>query len=409
MTPEEIKAKHEEFIRAFEAFKANNEKQLEEIKKLGAPSADSKERLEKIEAGMKAYEDMLAKMQTALNRVGAGVDPAVDPDKKRREQYRKSFLDFVRKGHESFVIDGQTKSLKELSREEAKTLSVQIDEDGGFLVSPEVSSEVVKKLHESSPIRGMASVVSISSDSLDILEDLGRATVGWVGETQARPNTATPQLNMLKIPVHEIYANPLATQKILDDAAFNIEAWLAEKIAEEFSLEEATQFVSGNGVNKPKGFLSYANGTSFGTLEQTETANSGAIGADDMLDLIYSLKTGYVKNANLVMRRATIKVLRKLKDENGQYLWAPGLVAGAPSTFNGSPIVEFADMPAVAASALAVAFGDFKKGYQIVDRIGIRVLRDPYTNKPHVSFYTTKRVGGGVKDFDAIKILKVKA
>ena len=243
----------------------------------------------------------------------------------------------------------------------------------------------------------------------DILQDLDEAGAGHVGETQPRTETSTPQFKMIEIPVHEIYAEPKATQTFLDDASINVESWLAGKVAEKFARLENTDFVSGNGVVKAKGFLSYDAGTGFGQIQQVETNASGVIAADDMMSLFYELKTAYVNGAKWFMKRETIKKLRLLKDLENRYLWAPGLDGNASSTFLGHEIVEFADMPAVAASALSIAWGDMKQGYQIVDRIGIRTLRDPFTQKPFIKFYTTKRVGGGVKNFEALKLLKIKA
>jgi HK97 family phage major capsid protein len=298
---------------------------------------------------------------------------------------------------------------KGASELELKAMSVDSDEDGGFLVTSQTSSEIIKKVYESSPIRQLASVQTISTDALEILEDLDEVGSGWVGETQPRGETGTPKLKKIVIPVHELYAQPKATQKLLDDAAVNVEMWLADKVSEKFARDEATAFMTGDGVLKPKGILAYDAGTGFNQVEQIETAAVGTVGADDLIELAYSLKEAYKNGASFLAKRAVIKQFRKLKDLQGRYLWEPGLNGAAQSTLLGFPVYEANDMMAVANGALPVAFGNFRAGYQIVDRIGIRVIRDIYSAKPHVLFYTTKRVGGGVKNFEAIKLLKVKS
>ena len=296
---------------------------------------------------------------------------------------------------------------KGVNEMEIKALSSDSEADGGLLITPEMSSEVVKKIYETSPMRQYASVQTISTSSLEILEDLDEAGAGWVGETEERGETSTPQFKMVEIPVHEMFAQPQATQRFLDDAAINIEAWLAEKVADKFARTENASFVSGDGVKKAKGFLSYAAGTSFGQIEQIASGNASALTGDSFIELIYSLKTAYKPASKFFMNRAVIKAARLLKDLEGRYLWAPGLDGNTSGSILGYEIVEFADMPVVQANALAVAFGDMKQAYQIVDRIGIRTLRDPFTSKPYIKFYTTKRVGGGVKNFEALKLMKI--
>jgi HK97 family phage major capsid protein len=298
--------------------------------------------------------------------------------------------------------------------EEFKDMQVIVEQDGGMLVTPEMSSEIVQKVFETSPMRQIADVQTISTDALEILEDLELAEAVWVGETQARNKTGTPKFNKITIPIHELSAMPAATQKILDDAAFNIEAWLSGKVSQVFSLKENTSFVVGDGDMKPRGFLNYAEGTGFNQVERLTTAVADVIDEDDLMDLRYSVKGPYQINAVWLMQRLTQKAIRKLKDDEGRYIWQPGLQLNQPDLLIGKPIVEAEDMQAYVTGGdndnkQAIAFGDFKQGYQIVDRIGIRVIRDVYTAKPYTLFYTTKRVGGGVKNFEAIKVLKVKA
>jgi HK97 family phage major capsid protein len=212
-----------------------------------------------------------------------------------------------------------------------------------------------------------------------------------------------------------MYANPAATQKVLDDSFVNLESWLADKVADKFARIENAAFVNGDGVGKPRGFLTYGAGTTLpGTIEQIPTGiNSGfatdGTGGDPLITLIYSLKQAYRSGARFFMPRAVVSLVRKIKDSDGMYIWQPGIAAGQPSTLLGFPVVEFEDMEAPGVTSLSAAFGNMGEAYQIVDRQGIRVLRDPYTNKPYVHFYTVKRTGGDVVNFEAIKILRLGA
>jgi len=376
---------------AFQEFKKANDTRLEQIEKKGYAPADLVEKVAKLNDAIEAKELELKQIKTAMARTA---QPEGEKAQKSEAEikYAKAFKSYITNGSNEMEI---------------KALSSDSDQDGGFLITPEMSSEVVKKIFETSPMRAYASVQTISSSSLQILEDLDEAGAGWVGETETRAETSTPQLKMIEIPVHEIYAEPKATQRFLDDAAVNAEAWLSEKVSDKFSRTENTAFISGNGVSKPKGILSYASGTSFGQLEQIVSGSGSAITGDSLINLIYALKSPYKAGAKFFMKRGTVKSVRLLKDLEGRYLWAPGLDGNTSGSVLGYDIVEFNDMPDVASSALPIAFGDMKQAYQIVDRIGIRTLRDPFTAKPYVKFYTTKRVGGGIKNFEALKLMVV--
>ena len=269
-------------------------------------------------------------------------------------------------------------------------------------------------------MRAIASVMTITADAVEGMLDLGEPAAGWVAEVEARAETATPQVGLWRIPVHELYAEPRVSQKLLDDASFDVESWLAQKVAEKFGRSENAAFVAGGGVGMPRGFTTYATAATadasrpWGTLQHVPTGTSGAFAAsnpgDVLIGLTYALKAGFRAGARFVMARATAAEVRKLKDtSSGQYLWQPGLAAGSPASLLGYPVVEAEDMPAIGANSLSIAFGNFREGYAVVDRQGIRTLRDPYTAKPQVKFYTTKRVGGDVLDFDAIKLLKFGA
>lgn len=380
--------------KAFGEFKTANDARLKSIESKGYAPADVEEKVTKLNNTISDLEGQIKKMQTAMNRAPSQT-PGSEEKSEKQLAYEKAFKGYLRKGG---------------SEAEVKALSADSQEDGGLLITPEMSSEIVKKIYETSDIRKYASVQTIGSSSLQILEDLDEAGGGHTSEIASRTETSTPKFNMIEIPVHEIYAEPKATQTFLDDASINVESWLSGKVADKFARIENLAFVKGSGAGKAKGFLSYADGNEFGKIQQVETAGSLTIAADDMIKLFYELKTAYVGNAKWFMNRAIIKSLRLLKDNEGRYLWAPGLDGNASNTFLGHEIVEFSDMDnTLAAGNLSVAWGDMKQAYQIVDRIGIRTLRDPFTAKPFVKFYTTKRYGGGVKNFEALKLLKIKA
>lgn len=386
-----IEAKIDAVASAVEEFKKLNDDRLKALESKGYAPADLTEKVEKANKEIDRLSSELKAAQAAINRSGQ-----YDEKKglsQKDMQYKAAFNKFLRSGDDT----------------EVKALSVGSDPDGGYLVSPEMSSEIVKKVFESSPVRQLASVQVISSDTFEIIQDQDEMAASWVGETGSRAATSTAQLKKLIVPVHEMYAFPQATQKIIDDAQVNLEAWISEKVADKFGRTEATAFVSGDGVNKPMGFLSYAAGTSYGQIEQVASGDANNITADGLIMVSYALKAAYKPGAAWMMKRSSVAEVRKLKDTQGQYLWQPSLQVGQPDILLGFPIYEADDMPAEAANALAVAFGNFKAGYQIVDRFGIRVLRDPFTAKPYVGFYTTKRVGGSVKNFEAIKLLKVSA
>lgn len=381
---------------AFEAFKSANDSRLKEIEKKGAADPLLVAKVEKINEVLDTVAEQkarLEKLESAAARPGAGVEAK---GAESEAEHKKAFLEYMRKG-----------SVAGFDALEQKAMSVQSDPDGGYLVSPTVSAEVVKKVFESSPIRQLASVVTISTDSLDLGNDINEMSSGWVGETTSRSETSTAQIGKNNIPVFELYAAPRASQKLLDDAGINIESWIADKVAEKFGRDEATAFVSGDGVVKPRGILTYTAGSTWGTIEQVVSGSNSAVTADGLINLFYSLKDQYAQNATFLMQRATVGHVRTLKDTTNQYLWQPGLQAGQPDMLLGKPVMFAADMQAYGTTNnLSIALADFKAAYQVVDRIGIRTLRDPYSAKPQVIFYTTKRVGGAVKNFEAIKLMK---
>jgi HK97 family phage major capsid protein len=301
-----------------------------------------------------------------------------------------------------------------LRRLEEKALSVGTDADGGYLVPEEVEAGVMRALREASPIRAISAVRQVSSNTFKKPFAITGAATGWVAETGTRDQTASPTLAELAFPTMELYAQPAATQTLLEDAAVNIDEWVAEEVRIAFAEQENTAFVSGDGSNKPKGFLSYTTvaeaSWAWSKIGYLATGVDGGFPvsdpADTLIDMIYTLKSAYRGNAHWVMNRGTQGEIRKIKDGDGNYIWRPGDAAGQNATLMGFPIAETEDMPEIDEDSFSIAFGDFGRGYLVVDRIGIRILRDPFSAKPYVLFYTTKRVGGGVQDFNAIKLLK---
>jgi HK97 family phage major capsid protein len=309
------------------------------------------------------------------------------------------------------VRRGEQTSLRAL---EVKAMSVGSNPDGGYLVPEEIEREIGKRLTAISPIRAIAGVREVSASVYKKPFMTAGPAVGWVGETAARPQTNSPTLDELSFPAAELYAMPAATSTLLEDAAVNIDEWLAAEVEAAFAEQEGTAFVTGDGVNKPKGFLSYTKVANASWVwGQTGYIATGVAGdwpastpSDVLVDLVYAVRAGYRQNGAFVMNRKTQAAIRKFKDASGNYLWQPPAIAGGRASLMTFPVVEAEDMPDIAANAFAIAFGDFRRGYLVVDRTGVRVLRDPYSAKPYVLFYTTKRVGGGVQDFDAIKLLK---
>ncbi len=289
--------------------------------------------------------------------------------------------------------------------------------DGGYLVPPEVETQIGQRLTAISPIRAIAGVRTISGNVYKKPFMTAGPAVGWVGETDARTQTASPTLDELTFPAMELYAQPAATATLLEDSAVNIDQWIAQEVEQVFAAQEGTAFVSGDGSNKPKGFLAYTavdnDSWTWGDIGYVPSGSAGAFPAsnpsDRMVDLIYAVNAGYRQNAVFVMNRKTQSAIRKFKDTAGNYLWQPPAAAGGRASLMTFTVIESEDMPDIAANSLSIAFGDFNRGYLVVDRAGVSVLRDPYTAKPYVLFYTTKRVGGGVQDFDAIKLMKFAA
>ena len=390
---------------AFEEFKKTNDARLQakadgkSVEAYEAKLSKINEELSKI-GDLKSEFDALIKK---LNRPGAAgeADPA-------KAEHKAAFGKFLRKG----VDDG----LGELQQ---KAYNITTDADGGYAVPEELDRDILELMRDISPMREVCNVITVGSSDYKKLANKGGTTGGWVDEDDARAATDSSQLAILTPFMGEVYAYPQATQQMLDDVFFNAEQFIEGECAMTFAQMEGAAFTTGDGTKKPKGFLAYttaltADGArAFGTLQHIVSGAAADWAAsnpqDKLLDVVYALKKGYRANARWMTSKAMLADVRKLKDVDGNYIWRPGLEAGQPDTLLGYGIAENEDMPAKAANALSIAFGDFKRGYTIVDRIGTRILRDPYTNKPFVGFYVTKRVGGFLADSNAIKLFKFSA
>lgn len=314
------------------------------------------------------------------------------------------------KAFNSYLRSGDDDGLRGLEFE-AKSMSTAVNSDGGYLVDPQTSDTVASMLNSTASIRSIASVVHVEATSYDVLIDSTDIGAGWATETGSVSETSTPQIDRITIPLHELSALPKASQRLLDDSAFDIEGWLAGRIADKFARAEADAFINGDGIDKPTGILTKPavdnDVWTWGNLGYVPTGSAGDIGGGDaIVDLVYALGAQYRANASFVMNSKTAGLVRKLKDADGRFLWSDGLAAGEPARLMGYPVVVAEDMPDAATDSFAIAFGDFHAGYTVAERPDLRVLRDPFSAKPHVLFYATKRVGGDVSDFAAIKLLK---
>ncbi len=337
-----------------------------------------------------------------------GRRPALSSATDEAAPHQKAFGAYVRSGDDD--------ALRGLELE-GKAMSTAVAADGGYLVDPQTAETVKTVLTSTVSLRQIANVVNVEATAFDVLVDHGDLETGWADETTAATETATGALDRISIPLHELSALPKVSQRLLDDSAFDVEGWLADRIADKFSRSEASAFVTGDGVNKPTGFLTktlVANAAwSWGEIGYVPTGVDGSFpegaAGDPIVDLVYALGSKYRANGSFVMNSKTAGVIRQLKDANGRFLWSDGLAAGEPARLLGYPVLIAEDMPDIAADAAAVAFGDFGSGYTIAERPDLRILRDPFSAKPNVLFYATKRIGGDVSDYAAIKVLRFSA
>jgi HK97 family phage major capsid protein len=328
---------------------------------------------------------------------------------------KRPALDGVKSGEVSaFVAQYLRKGIE--SGVELKALGSSTDAIGGYAVPREIDQAIGETLVAISPIRAIANVVKVGTANYRKLVATGGTPSGWVGFEAARPETGTPTFTEIVPASGDLYANPAASQQMLDDAMFDVEKWLAQEIATEFARAEGVAFIKGTGSSQPLGFLSSPSATTLdgvramGTLQFIGTGTAAAFPAsnpqDKLIDLVQSLRQPYRQGAVFVMNSTTASVIRKFKTTDGAFIWSPGLVAGAPSSLLGYPVIEAEDMPDIAANSLSIAFGNFKQGYTIAERAATSILRDPYTHKPYVHFYATKRIGGQVTNSESIKLLK---
>ncbi len=398
----EIRDAFDEFLRTFDAFRHDNDERLAQIEKRGGDPV-TEEKVDRINRALDEQKRALDELQLSAARPAAGGEFKAAPDARAREQ-KAAFERYVRKGDASGYAALEVKALS-------------VTDDGGYIVPDETEATIGRVLAKASPIRAIATVRQIGSSVYRKPVTTAGAESGWVGEDDPREETDAPALTVVEFPTMELYAMPAATQMLLDDSQINIERWLADEVQTVFAEQEGYAFVRGNGTTQPKGFLSYTN-VADGSWEWTKLGYvaSGADGAfassdpaDKLLDLAYAPKQAYRAGGRWVMNRKTEAAIRKFKDSDHNYIWQPGAAAGQPATIFGYPVTEVEDMPDIASNTFSIAFGDFARGYLIVDRVGVRVLRDPYSAKPYVLFYTTKRVGGGVQNFEAIKLMKFAA
>ena len=395
MTPTsaETRAALGEVLIAFEQFKQANDQRLDEIEAKATADVLLDEKVARIDAALIDQKSALDRVMLDQSR------PALQAGQSNGEN--TAWSRYMRKGDASHLAEG-------------KSLSAGSNPDGGYVVPDQTESHIDKLLTEASPIRAIAGVRQTSASLFRKPVSRGGAASGWVSESAARPETTSPSLDLIDFPTAELYAMPAATAQLLDDSLVDIDQWLAEEVQDVFAAQEGAAFVSGDGINKPKGFLSYTaaiDGTqAWGELGYVATGTSGGFDASDpgdaLINLIYAPKNGYRARGRFVMNRRTVSAVRKFKDVDGNYLWQPSLSDAGASTLLGYGVTEVEDMPDIGVDSFSIAFGDFSKGYLILDRQGVQVLRDPYSSKPYVLFYTTKRVGGGVQNFDALKLMK---
>lgn len=388
--------------------------ELKELKEKGAADPLLAEKVAKISDELSAKSKLIDDLRLKAKRPETtGADGRKREMTEAEVKHRDAALAYIKKGDASGY-----------DVEELKSLSVGSDPDGGYMITPEMDMNISRVVSEASPIRSIANVQSVGTSAFKRLINVGGTGSGWVGETEGRPQTDTANLRERTYPVMELYAMPAATQTLLDDAMFDVESWIADEVQIEFAEQEGAAFINGDGVAKPKGFIggytpvANANFTEAGGAPGfiATGANGAFLSAADgdeennLIDLIHALKASYRSGARFIVNRATLGTMRKFRDADGRAFWQPATAAGQPSTLLGYPLLEAEDMPSLGTTgAFPVAFGDFNRGYQVVDRIGTRVLRDPYTAKPFVQFYTTKRVGGGIRMAEAIKLLKATA
>lgn len=426
----ELKKTLDDLNKAFSDFRAANDERIETLKKGIAVDPLLTSKVDAANTSITALTTMVTELQRnqrELENSQARLAPAGSPEAIAEETRNvRRFFSMVRRERVETVTEEDRKAYQvygnaleaymrfgdnKLSSEFRAALQTGSMPDGGFLVRPDTSGRIVQKIYETSPMRQNATAITIGTDTLKGANDLDEASAGWVGERQSRAETDTPELGEWEINMREQYAFPKATQKMLDDAEVNVEAWLAGKVANKFSRQENTAFVTGDGILKPRGILTYPHGTSWKQIQQVYSGASGDFpasnSADAFLDISTALKRDLRMGAKWYMNSGTLSEVRKIKDGQGRYILIPNFAENPLGTLLGFAIEEFQDMPDIAANSLSIAFANMGETYTIIDHaVGVRLLRDPFTAKPYVGFYTTKRVGGDVINFEAIKLMK---
>ena len=405
----EARAAMHEMMAAFEAFKGANDARLDEIEKKASADVLLEEKVARIDAAVGAAQARLDRVVSEGRRPELGVAPSVSAFGRATSPGGGGL-------EAKAAFDGYLKTGASFGLELKAGLS-SASNSAGYVVPPETERAIERRLMAGSPMREISTVRTVGSGVFRKPVSTAGVVAGWVAETAGRPETDPATLALLEFPSADLYASPAATQSLLDDAMIDLDEWLAAEVEDAFAAQETEAFVNGDGINKPRGFLSYttvADATqTWGQIGYVASGAAGAFGgsagSDRLIDLIYAPKAQYRPNGRFVMNRRTVSTIRKFKDADGNYIWSPATRPGETATLLGYAVTEIETMPDIAANSLSIAFGDFQRGYLIVARAGVRVLRDPYSAKPYVLFYTTKRVGGGVQNFDAIKVLKFSA
>ena len=396
---ENIKSVLDAQAAAFEALKTANEARLKAIEEK-AGQGDHLAKIEKINADLDQLADRLKSTEAALSR------SAVAPVSAGADEQKAAFGAWLRRGDRA--IDS------------VKGMRVSDNENGGYLVPESVVGPLVQRLYDGSPMRQVARIQTITGNAVEGVVSYGQLEVEWLDEISASSDPTTPTLKKYRIEVNNQRSSPRIGPNMLEDGAVNVEQWLQNAVSRDFSLSEQTAFITGSGVGRPRGITTYTTAATadssraWGQLEHVATGTSGGFGSnangtDKLIELTGKLKSGYRAGAVWMMSKATLASTRVLKTSGGDYIWQPSTQAGNPSVLLGYPVVEAEDMPTIAADSLSIAFGNFSNGYMVVDRLGLSVLRDPFSNNPYITFHATRRVGGGVVDFDAIKFLKFSA
>ena len=413
---------------AFEEYKKTNDQRIEAIK-AGASTEDLDTKLARIDEHINTLTEAksrLEKLETKLSRPGLGAGDG-HVESREEAEYKAAFCEWIRTPQDSECksrVESAGRALlaakSKAGEREARAAQVVTTTGaaGGYALPEVIERTILRILRDISPMRQLATVRTVGSPDYKELVDINGAAFEWLGEADTRNQTNTSDLYEVAPTFGMASAKPQASEECLDDLFFNVEDWLITSATEAIDQGEGAAFVSGNGTKKPTGFLAGPTpvatadtARAFGTLQYIASGQAAALPAslDTLYDLIYSLRARYRRNANWVTSKLVLASLRKYKDSTGQYLWQPSAAAGQPDTFMGYGITEMEDMPAVAANAFPIAFGDFREGYLIADRIGMRMTRDEITTPGFVKFYIRRRVGGKLRNTEAIKLLKIAA